>query len=235
MDKLNKYYIETFKKIDSLLKNKEYEEAFEIVSQEIASPYIPMEYIERFEQLYVELNKIIMVNQIKHHYNNMSKMEMLGKVYDGKKFDVSLFSYLIGKFHKEFDNLDFQYINKIFSSHQIPNTEKIFALEQLKLTNISFNFDFFNNVLNKVFKVNTTNDFEYSNHPYFKAVKQEIDDILMKDPSLATLANELLLIIYEYYFGTQPSYEPNVLANKLTSYVKTYFDQSYKPDAEFKI
>jgi hypothetical protein len=235
MDKLNKYYIETLKKIDSLLQQKQYEEAFEIVSQEIASPYIPMEYIERFEQLYVELNKIVMVNQIKEHYNNMTKMQMLAKVYDGKKFDVNLFSYLIGKFHQEFDNVDLQYINKIFIDKHIANSEKIFALEQLKLTNISYTFDYFNNVLNKTFKINTTSDFEFNKHPYFKVVKRQIDDILMKDPSLATLSNELLSIIYEYYFGSQPSYEPIVLADKLTRYVKTYFDQSYKPDAEFKI
>jgi hypothetical protein len=235
MDKLNKYYIETLKKVDSLLHDKRYEEAFELVSQEIASPYIPMEYIERFEQLYVELNKIVMVNQIKHQYNSMSKMEMLAKIYDGKKFDVNLFSYLIGKFYEKLDHVDFQYINKVFNAKHIANTEKIFALQQLKLANISYTFDFFNNVLNKTFKMNPIDSFEYVNHPYFQNVKQKIDDILLKNPSLATLSNELLSIIYEYYFGGQPSFEPSVLANKLTDYVKTYFDQSHKSDIEFKL
>ena len=235
MDKLNKYYVEILKKINSLLQEKQYEEAFEIVSQVITSPYIPMEYIERFEQLYVEINKIIMANQIKDKYNSMSKMEMLAKIYDRKKFDVNLFSYLLGKFHDEIDQIDLQYINKFFLEHNIPNTEKIFALEQLKLIKKNYVFDFFNNVLNKNFKIDVNSDFEYLKHPYFKSVKQQIDEILMKDPSLATLANELLLIIYEYYFGSQPSYEPIVLADKLTRYVKTYFDHSYKPDIEFKI
>jgi hypothetical protein len=234
MDKLNKYYVEIMKKLDDLLQQKQYAEAFELVSQEIASPYIPMEYIERFEQLYVQLNKIVMADQIKDQYNSMSKMEMLAKTYDGKKFDINLLSFLLGKFHEEIDQVDLQYINKIFQDKNITNTEKIFALEQLKLANITYSFDYFNNVLNRTFKIDTSTDFEYFKHQYFKNVKNKIDDILLKDPSLATLANELLVIIYEYYFGSQPSYEINVLADKITSYVKTYFDQTYKPDEEFK-
>jgi hypothetical protein len=234
MSELNKYYQETLKKIDTLVRDKQYIEAFEIVSQEIASPYIPMEFVERFEQLYVDLNKIVMVNQIKDKYNNMSKMEMLGKVYDGKKFDLNLLSYLLGKFHKEIDQIDLQYLNKIFLDKHVSNAEKIFALEQLKLSDIPYTFDFFNNVLNKQFKASTNSQFEYHTHPYFSIVKKKTENILMKDPSLATLCNELLVVIYEYYFGSQPSYEVNVLADKLTRYVRTYFEPAYKPEPEFK-
>jgi hypothetical protein len=235
MDKLNKYYIETLKKIDTLIKDQQWEEAFEIVAQEIASPYIPAEYMERFEQLYVELNKIVMVNHIKERYHSMTKMEMLAKTYDGRRFDVNLFSYLIGKFYEELDQIDLQYINKIFSDKHLANAEKIFALEQLKLAGISYTFDFFNNVLNKTFAINTLSDFEYNKHRYFKTTKQQIDNILLKNPSLATLSNELLLIIYEYYFGNQPPYDSLALAEKLTAYVQTYFDKSYKPDGNFKL
>jgi hypothetical protein len=230
MNKLNKYYEEILKKVHSLLETKQYEEAFEIVSQEIASPYIPAEYIEIFEKFYVDLNKIVMVNQIKNRYSSMSKMEMLGKAYDGKKIDVNLFCYLLGKYCKEFDNVDLQYINKIFTNKAIANDEKIFVLQQLKLAEVTYTFDFLNIVLNKTYKINTTDDFEYSKHPYFKNVRRQIEDTLMKDPSLANLANELLLIIYEYYFGSQPSYESTVLANKLVTYVQGYFGDTHKRD-----
>jgi hypothetical protein len=235
MAKLNKYYEDILRKIDKFLSNKQYESAFELVNQEIASPYIPMEYVERFEQLYVEINKIVMVNQIKHKFNSMSKMEMLGKIYDGKKVDLNLLSFFLGKFHKEIDIIDLQYLNKIFSDKSIGNTEKIFALEQIKLSDINYTFDYNNGIINKIFKVDTSNDFEFNKHPYFVQTQKAIEKILIKDPSLATLAHELLMIVYEYYFGTQPYFEPMVLADKLSKYVQAYFDNKYKPDAEFKI
>jgi hypothetical protein len=235
MTKLNKYYEEILRKVDKFIAEKNYDEAFELVSQEIASPYIPMEYVERFEQLYVEINKIVMVNQIKHKYNNMSKMEMLGKIYDGKKVDLNLLSFFLGKFHKQIEPMDLQYLNKIFMDKTITNTEKIFALEQIKITEIHYIFDYNNGFINKIFTINTNSDFEFHKHSYFVQTQKLIEDILIKDPSLATLAHELLLIIYEYYFGTQPYFESVVLADKLTRYVKAYFDNKYKPDVEFKI
>jgi hypothetical protein len=235
MKEINKYYEVILKKVNSLISNKEYQEAFEIVSQEIASPYIPMEFIERFEQLYVELNKIVMINQIKNEYNNMTKMEMLGKIYDQKKLDLNLLSFFLGKFHNDIDTIDLQYINKIFMDKHISNNEKIFVLEQLKFAKIFYTFDFFNNVLNASHKISSNDSFEYHTHHYFKDVKVKMQNILFKDPSLLTLANELLTMIYEYYFGSQPPYETIVLADKLARYVKTYFEPQNKPEPEFKV
>jgi hypothetical protein len=217
-----------------LLAGEKYDDAFEIVNQEITSPYIPMEYIERFEHLYVDINKIVTVNQIKDKYNSMSKMEMLGNIYKNNKLDLNLLSFFLGKFHKQIDNIDLLYLNKIFADKTINNSEKIFALEQLKLADIRYIFDYSNGLINKTFKIDVSSDFEFNRHPYFLNVGKAIEQILMKDPSLATLSRELLMIIYEYYFGTQPYYQPSALANKLTDYVKTYFDPKYEPDIEFK-
>jgi hypothetical protein len=234
MTKLNKYYETILERIEKLIQEKKYDEAFEIVKQEIASPYISLEYIDRFERLYVDLNKIVLVNQIKNQYNNMSKMEMLGKIFDDKKFDINLFSFMLGKFHKDLESLDLEYINKIFKSKNISNSEKIFALQQMKLVNLVHAFDYFNNALNQTFSINLNDDFEYNKHPYFLQVKDQVNQVLLKNPSIATICNELLLLIYEHYFGSQPSYDTNILANKLSDYVQTYFEPEHKSDREFQ-
>jgi hypothetical protein len=233
MDK--QYYLDIIKKINDLCNKKEYEKAFNIIQEEINQPYIPNEFINQFEQLYLQINQLINVQRIQNKYNNMSKLELLSQAYNEKKLDVNIFSYFLAKFVKDIDDVDFQYINKIFKNKDIENTEKIFILKQIKDSELKYDFNYFNKNLNKEFLINSQSSFEVNLIDYYVQVDKLIEKILFKNPSNIALAHELLSIIYEHYFNLSPKFDVMVLADKLTRYVNAYFEPKNLPDPEFKI
>jgi hypothetical protein len=231
---MNKYYEDTLKKINELKQKKQWEDALELVNQEISSPYIPSEYIETFEKLHIEVNREVIVNRIKDKFSKMNKMEMLAHIYRDGKLDLNVLSYFLAKFVQEIEQTDLMYLNKIFLDKNIPNNDKIFALSQIKLCNLDYEFQYFNKINKQTFNLNPNSDFEFEQQPYFVNTKKLIDTLLMKEPSLITLANEILIVIYEYFFNSHPEYDEQYLATQLSQYVHTYFEPKIQPDPKFK-
>jgi hypothetical protein len=204
-----------------------------MVNQELASPYIPIEYIQDFERLYVEISRKVIANEITTKYESMSKMKMLGEIYDGKKINVNVLSFFLGKFIKDIDEVDLQFINKIFTDKTIDNNTKLFILVQLKDAGVSYEFDFYNNLTNSNFKLSPQSSFEFGNVEFFNKVNKIISDRLSKEPSLIVIAKELLVIIYEYYFNQIPPYTIEVLSDNLTKYISQYFNDKKSKPSDF--
>jgi hypothetical protein len=204
-----------------------------MTSQELVSPYIPIKFMQQFEQRYVEINQKVLVDEIKNKYNAMTKMKMLSEVYDGKKLNINVLSFFLGKFAREIDQIDLQFINKIFLDHNIDNNTKLFVLTQIKDAEISYEFDFYNSMINKTIKVNSKSDFEFEQTEYFNKINKLIEDTLSKEPSLIVIAKELLMVIYEYHFNTIPPYSVELLARNLCRHVLQYFEQDKKQLTEF--
>jgi hypothetical protein len=204
-----------------------------LVNQELASPYIPAEYIQEFERLYVEISRKVIADEIKHKYNNMSKMKLLAEIYDGKKLNINVLSFFLGKFLKEIDGVDLQFINKIFLDKNIDNDNKLFIMSQLKDAGISYEFDFYNKMTNSSIKLNSQSNFEFEHIDFFNKTNKSINDKLSKEPSLIGIANELLVIIYEYYFNQIPPYTVEDLSENLVKYVGQYFNNDKHQQTNF--
>jgi hypothetical protein len=204
-----------------------------MVNQELASPYIPMEYIQDFERLYVEISRKVIADEIKTKYESMSKIKMLSEIYDGKKLNINVLSFFLGKFIKEIDEVDLQFINKIFLDKSIDTNTKLFIMTQLKDASVTYEFDFYNNLTNSSFKLNSQSNFEFENIEFFNKVNKTIDDNLSKEPSLIVIAKELLVIIYEYYFNQIPPYTVEILSDNLTKYVLQYFNDKKSKSSDF--
>lgn len=234
MDKLDKYFEDILEKINSLRKEHKFKDALEIIKQELSSSYIPLRFIQTFENLYVTVSRESMIYDIKQKFNKMSKTEMLGNIYKDKKLDLNVLSFFLSKFSKEIDSYDLQYLDKIFCDKNISNGEKIFVLNQFKIAQINFDFIFFNAITNEQFSINPTSNFEIEYQPYYNEVNKIIDQELMKEPSLILLAKDLLQIIYEHFFNRGLiKYSEQVLAANLVQYVKKHFDSSVQINKEF--
>jgi hypothetical protein len=234
MDKLDQYFQNTIEKIKELRRNNRYAEAIEIIEQEISSSYIPLRFVQTFEQLYVEISKEQMIKDIKDKFNRMSKTELLGNIFKDNKLDLNLLSYFLSKFSKEIDQYDLHFIGKIFVDKKLSNNEKIFILNQLKVANVQFDFTYLNNITNEHFQINSTSNFEIEHQEYYQQVYRLLDRDLMKDPSFIILAKDLLQLIYEHFFNRIPiKYTSEVLTTNLVVYVKKHFDSSLKVDNEF--
>jgi hypothetical protein len=204
-----------------------------MTNQELASPYIPIEFIQQFEQLYIEISEKVLVAEIKNKYETMTKMKMLSEVYDGKKLNINVLSFFLGKFAHELDQIDLQFINKIFLDRSIDNNTKLFVLTLMKDADISYEFDFYNSMINTTIKINSKSDFEFEQTQYFNKVAKLIEDALAKEPSLIVIAKELLMVIYEYHFNTIPPYSVELLSNNLRQHVLRYFEQDKQQLTEF--
>jgi hypothetical protein len=235
MDNLDKYFEEIIEKISRLQKENNLDDALEILEQELHSSYIPLKYIQTLEQMYVDISNEQTIKNIKQKYNAMSKTEMLGNIYKNNKLDLNVLSYFLSKFYKEIDSYDLQYLNKIFLDKNISNNEKIFILNQLKIIETNYDFEYLNINTNDQFKINPISNFEIQNHTYYKDVLNILERELMKEPSLILLSKDLLQIIYEYFFNKKVSkFNSNELASNLINYVKKHFDDQIKINEEFK-
>ncbi len=227
------YYKERIKEINLLIDQKKYKEALDMVSTEIAAPYIPQEYMENFEQLYISLSEVVNVEAIEKKYNVMGKTQLLTEAYNGKSLNVNVLSFFLAKFSSEIDKMDLAILDQMFSNKQISNDLKIFALEQIKLSDINHDFTFFNNMINKEMVIGSQSNFELDNDQYYFFVKETIEKELFKEPSLMPLASYTLKLCYEYYFGSRPPYTKQELAINILQYIRSHFDDSIKVDNSF--
>lgn len=222
------YYEQILKQAEDLINNKEYKKALEIISSEISAPYIPGEYINRFESLYVSLTEKVNIEEIEKKYNSMTKNQLLIYAYDGRKLEINVFSFFLAKFKDQIDNLDFAIIEQIFLNKSISNDVKIFALEQIKLSEINHDFDFLNNITNMESKINSQSAFELNESPFYIYVNNKIEEALFKEPSLKPLAEYIVRLCYEYYFGSCPPYSKDELASNIVDYVTSFFNDNLK-------
>lgn len=228
-----KYYEEVLEAIKRLLKDKDAEAALSILDKELKAPYVPKKYLDKFEAMYLDVQRQALSEEIQFKYSNLTKLEMLTLIYNGKKLDLNVFAFFLGKFYEELDELDYSFINKIFKDPKIHNGEKIFILEQLKMCELKHEFDFVNEYTGHIGKVNSTGAFEMDTNDYFKPICKFIEKELMKDPSLINMALDLVRVIYENYFNEQPKYTADALASQLVNYVKSHFDDRIKADPNF--
>jgi hypothetical protein len=234
MDKFDKYFQDALEKIQLLRKEKKLADAIELIEQELSSSYIPLKFVQTFEQLYLDVSKELTIENVKHKFSKMSKTEMLGNIFKDGKVNLNVFSYFLSKFYKELDQYDLNYFNRIFLDKNLSNSEKIFILKQLKVANINFNFTYFNLTTNEQFIINSLSDFEFDSQKDYCSVLKVIDNQLMKEPSLILLAKDLLQIVYEHFFNRFPiTYSIDALANNLVKYVQHYFDTNIIIDKDF--
>lgn len=153
---INEYYTSICKDILKLIQEQKYNNALVIIDSELEQPYIPTEYYQKliqirddtiFEQKDVEYEKKI---------SNMSKLEIWNKIYDEKKhaFDDVYFNLLLTKYGEEFDKTDFSIIEKIFCDKKIDNVSKSILFNFLQSAKMDYEFNFYNNYLNQMFKLN---------------------------------------------------------------------------------
>jgi hypothetical protein len=236
MDNLDKYFQKIIGQIKDLIQTEKLDDALEIVEQELSSSYIPLKFIQIFEQLYFDISNGILVKNIEQKFNDMSKNEMLGSIFKKDKIDLNILSFFLSKFNREINKNDLFYLNRIFEDEYISNNEKIFILSQFKIANISYDFDFANHMISERFKINTLSNFEINSRTYYKSVLDMLEQQLIKEPSLIALAKNLLQIIYEHFFNRDViKYNDKILSNNLVNYTKKHFDETVSVDKNFEL
>ncbi len=225
-DDLKQYYSDISLKIISLIKEEKYEDALDIIDDELEQPYVPNSILVSFTRTRKEIEIQLAQSKFDSEIESMTKFEMWNKIYDEKKHkvDIVFLNILLEKFGEEFDELDFAVINKIFKDKKISNLDKSHLLFIIFDFDPDYKFTLYNNFLNKEFSfiprevVNTV-------IPRELTIKK-LEETFMKDPSKLEISYNLLQLLSSQYIPQEIPFSDDEIAQSITDLVNSFFGDS---------
>ena len=223
-DEVIKYYDGILKKAKDKFTNKNYEEAIEMIEDELNQPYIPFEYEQVFENQLFAFQAEYRYLQIDEKYKLLDKNQMLKQITNENKFNVYLFDFFIQKFNENLTNEDFIIISDWLAGNCLSNYEKFYILDALAHFKIEHKFVYFNHNTNDDVVLNTI---DFHNHTLFDNYHQTlaiIEEQLMKDPTILKFATDLLNAVATHYFPSFEFQSTNSLANIILKIINNCFN-----------
>lgn len=223
LDELSKYYESVLKKANILIKENELEKALEILEDELDAPYIPLEYENKFEDLFEQTRAQIKYLSEVEDIDGLNREELFETIFKSKN-DNSKMSYgsLLLFFDRFGSSLELSEIKKIdayLSSKKANNDSKAWVITMLKNAKVDYEFDYFNLYKNQFHKINPTKVDVFAISPYYKQMASLIDDMTEKDPSLNNFCITFLYNIYLYEFPNVPPIDYKNLSVAIFQYI----------------
>lgn len=179
---LNKYYDSILEKVDKLIKENEFEKAMEMLQDELDAPYMPLDYISKFEEKLIDTEYNYNYNNPKNTYQNLSKLELIDLIIKNKEDAEMALINLFDRFHEEFDEMDYAFFKKILLDKKIENNIKVMAMNLMQINSIDLTVDFYNKNLNKVFTIEISEFKNIEQIEFFREVRDCIYDQTAKEP-----------------------------------------------------
>lgn len=223
-DEVIKYYDQILKKSKDKFTNKKYDEAIQLIEDELNQPYIPFEYEQIFENQLFAFQAEYRYLQIDEKYKLLDKNQMLKQIVANNKFNVYLFDFFIQKFNENLDNTDFDIIGKWLIVDFLSNYEKFYILDALAHFKIEHKFILFNHFTNDDVVLNTIDFHEHECFTKYNQVLEIIEQQLIKDPSIAKFASDLLNAVATHYFPTFEFQSTEKLANIILKIISNCFN-----------
>jgi hypothetical protein len=200
-----------------MIDNAEFAQVIKYLKNELDGSYVPMEEQELINKMLEYSMKMLKEKDNLEKFDNMSKLELLKNSFKSTgKINLEALLTLMDKYADNIDKNDLIFIEKYTLSKQIPNKDKIFLYDVLSTgENVTFNnLTFFNNRLNKTFKLS-----EYDTSYYITLTKNLIKK-LHKEPSLLMNAKTIIDHVQTYYFGFTPNFSVYDFATLIFDYLK---------------
>lgn len=237
LDNLSKYYESILEQANKLIKDNELESALQILEDELEAPYIPIEYKNKFEDLYEQTKAQIRYLNEYEDIESLDRESLFESIFKIKN-DNSKTSYgsLLLFFDRYGSSLELEEIKKIdsyLSSKKSDNDSKVWLITMLKNSGVDYEFDFYNIFKKKFYKVNPVKTDVFVISPYYKQIGSIIDKMTEKDPSLNNFCNTFLYNIYLYEFPNVPPIDYENLSLAIFQYILSSLtgkEFSYKDD-----
>ncbi len=237
VSEMSKFYELLIEKITALYKANKKASALEIIREELNQPYMPLEYLELFEQLALKIEGETKQEKYIKRYNNMSKLELLDKFYSPGKHtcDVFLFQYFLNKYRGDLKLADMLYIQDVFLDKEMRNEDKLFLIEHLNQFKISYEFKFYNSYTGESSSINPRNHLLPDKIPLFTEALILINRKCFNDPSLQSLIVDLMYIMYSYFYPEPPDFTVDNFTFTLIDYAKALLTGSGYRDNEITL
>lgn len=197
---LSKYYDSILEKAEELIKVNKYEKAMELLQDELDAPYMPLDYVSKFEEKLLDTEYNFNYNNPKNTYQNLSKMELINIVLQNKENAEMALINLFDNFHDEFDEIDFAFFKKILLDKNIDNNIKVMAMNLMQINQVDLIVDFYNKNLNKVFTINISEFKSIEQIDFFTEVRDCIYEQAAKEPWMLDFCYASLYLFYVYYY-----------------------------------
>lgn len=234
---IEEFYNRVIDKANEHARNKEFDKAIAMIEDELQAPYIPQKYIDIFERLYVDLEAQKRFHEVLSKYKDLSREEVLIKIFNNKKFNPSAFDYYISKYKDDLNAKDYMYFQEIFLSPNISIFDKCFCLNHLKLAEVDHSFTFNNHKINQKFLISPIKTLLPNEGKEIKEIENILIEDLQKDPSILKLAQQILNAIAEYHYGDELPHQVDDIVRIICGYINRLFsnyDDGMISNEEFK-
>ena len=178
----------------SLIKSNNKEKALQIVKEELAMPYIPALFEERFREIYNELS--YKEKESKEFLLSRDKIKEILETNEDKNVIILAIVEMC-----KLNIRDFIESIQIFFKRDLKNIYKVMLIDALRSQGVNYDFDLVNGDVKSIINPITSENVLESSE-YFK-IKEILEEKIGKhDPNLLSLANENLMLylcdIYPY-------------------------------------
>lgn len=207
------YYDDTLKKIDKLIDEEKYEEALDILKEELSLAYVPKEFEDKFKNL---------LSQISQYTNNSSKElsdeEIINYLHSDKEKQLIGVSVLASKNLRNYVDE----VNEYLSGDGFINA-KVILIDELIKQELSETFKYINEGVEYEFIPKYILSPENSDG-YLEAC-QLLQDEYLKEPSKYRLALDLLYKEVILMLPLSPEkQEGELLFNRIVDYINKAFN-----------
>ena len=206
----NKFYDVMILYLQSLIASNNKEKALKLVKEELAMPYIPGDYEEKFKQIYHELS--YKERESRDFTLSIEKIKEILETYDDSVYEdkLSIIRAII-----EMSKLNIrEFIDSIavFFKRNLRNIYKVMVIDALRSQGVNWEFDFVNgSESTSINPVTSENVLESSVYGKIKGLLEE--NIGKQDPNLLSLSCEnLMLYLSEIYPRTIKEKEYDFIA-----------------------
>lgn len=219
MDKLSLYYKTILERVDELVENKKIEEAIMILQDELDTPYIPKEFLEKFE------DKLSQLNADKNYFLGIKNFEkyprekLLKAIRNKNNVDQFALTLFMERFRNSITINEIDFIETLLVDPKVLNEEKVFIFKILKINKIFNSVKFYNSNLKEYYSVSVKNTLLFQESLLFRKAELILRELTFKEPTLYDISKMLLEDIFSYYFPSAPDCDAEVLSYDVFRYV----------------
>lgn len=204
MNDINKYYENILNEVEKLIKENKYLEAIDLLEDELEAPYMPLDFIPKFEEKLIECQYEYNYNNPSNNFSKLTKDELKEMIRKNNESSNMAIYNFFDKFINDFSKADENFFLEILKDGKYPNDIKFNILTSLKINQINLDVEFFNSFTKKSYKLNSLEYKDIEEYPFFMEVKKEIEDQTAKEPWMLDLC---YVSIFQYFISYYPEFQ----------------------------
>lgn len=223
-NEIEQYYSNISQQTIALITEKKYEQAINILNEELNQPYIPYDIYEKLLQSKLDIEKMLLEDTYIKKFDSLTKREIWSQVYNENNnfIDISYISILLEKYENEFDDYDVTMINDILNNKKINNVDKWLLIELISQLKLNYSFSMYNSFLDK--KISFNLETLQTSQDQLVIIAKELSNLLAKQPSELEIALQLLQALHTKFIPNEISFNNHDIINTLKNVVLALFN-----------